>query len=168
MYVGSSYFIVSFHFTIFAYLVSRLRPFRGRSEAIIRFTGLAFAAYWGIIIFGYDAHVATPPTGDRLLAYRTNAHMFSFFHFPSGAAGSVVTQTYFETQFGILKDGKINTSEVDNISLNVVSVLQAGAFFDALGSAWFSGKFGRKWSLIGFMVIFVRVSAFRFVIQIFC
>ena len=42
----------------------------------------------------------------------------------------------------------------NDISSNVVSVLQAGAFFGALASAPLSSKFGRKYSLLGFTVIF--------------
>lgn len=54
-------------------------------------------------------------------------------------AGSVVAQTYFEEHFGIIKDGKIDANRDANLSENIVSVLQAGAFFGALGSAPISG-----------------------------
>jgi hypothetical protein len=52
-----------------------------------------------------------------------------------------VSQTYFETHFGIINpDGSVNKSQDVTISSNVVSVLQAGAFFGALGSAPISGR----------------------------
>ena len=58
-----------------------------------------------------------------------------------GIAGGVVSQTYFETHFGIINaDGSVNKSRDVTISSNVVSVLQAGAFFGALGSAPISGR----------------------------
>lgn len=59
---------------------------------------------------------------------------------PSGIAGGVVSQPYFETSFGLVNaDGSINKSKDTEVSSNVVSVLQAGAFFGALGSAPISG-----------------------------
>ncbi|KAF8551962.1 general substrate transporter [Imleria badia] len=93
----------------------------------IRVYWLAFVAYWGIVLFGYD----------------------------TGIAGGVVSQTYFETHFGIIKpDGSVNKSQDVTISSNVVSVLQAGAFFGALGSAPLSARFGRRWALVGFTLVF--------------
>ena len=61
-------------------------------------------------------------------------------HCNSGVAGSVVSQSAFAEAFGLLnEDGTANKSKTANISGNVVSVLQAGAFFGALGSAPISG-----------------------------
>lgn len=58
-----------------------------------------------------------------------------------GVAGGVVSQTYFEEQFGIINpNGTVNKSQDVTVSSNVVSVLQAGAFFGALGSAPLSGR----------------------------
>lgn len=89
---------------------------------------LAFIAYWGIVLFGYD----------------------------TGVAGSVVSQIAFAQHFGLLNpDGTANSSKTTNISGNVVSVLQAGAFFGALGSAPISAKIGRRLTLLGFSLIFV-------------
>lgn len=52
------------------------------------------------------------------------------FFFPTaGIAGGVVTQKTFQVAFGV------KASQVTTVSANVVSVLQAGAFFGALGSA---------------------------------
>ena len=51
-----------------------------------------------------------------------------------------MSSTYFQQSFG-LWDGEIkNQAKVDQVSSNVVSVLQAGAFFGALGSAPMSGE----------------------------
>ncbi|KAI0058149.1 general substrate transporter [Artomyces pyxidatus] len=88
---------------------------------------LAFIAYWGIFLFGYD----------------------------TGIAGGVVNSKYFQTQFGIIPAvGKPNQHRIDDVSSNVVSVLQAGAFFGALGSAPVSAWIGRRWTLQGYTLIF--------------
>ncbi|KAJ7129870.1 general substrate transporter [Mycena crocata] len=93
----------------------------------IRVYWLAFIVYWGIVLFGYD----------------------------TGIAGGVVSQNYFRAHFGLLgPDGKPITSKTNAVSANVVSVLQAGAFFGALGSAPISAKIGRKWTLVIFTFIF--------------
>ncbi|KAF9221165.1 general substrate transporter [Gyrodon lividus] len=93
----------------------------------IRVYWLAFVSYWGIILFGYD----------------------------TGIAGGVVSQPYFETHFGLADaDGKVNQSKETEVASNVVSVLQAGAFFGALGSAPISAWIGRRWTLIGFTLVF--------------
>ncbi|KAJ3993124.1 sugar transporter [Lentinula boryana] len=103
----------------------------------VRVYWLAFIAYWGILLFGYDtsAHPEAPIEGD-----------FS---------GGVVGNLYFEETFGIANStGSINTKKSDEVSSNVVSVLQAGAFFGALLSAPISAKFGRKWPLFMYTLIF--------------
>ncbi|KAF7985421.1 hypothetical protein HWV62_5137 [Athelia sp. TMB] len=93
----------------------------------IRVYWLAFVAYWGIVLFGYDV----------------------------GIAGGVVTQPYFQSHFGLINaDGTADTKRTNDVSSNVVSVLQAGAFFGSLGSAPISAKIGRKWTLLIFSLVF--------------
>ncbi|PCH39071.1 general substrate transporter [Wolfiporia cocos MD-104 SS10] len=93
----------------------------------IRVYWLAFVVYWGILLFGYD----------------------------TGIGGGVVSETYFKEHFGMVNpDGSVNAQKSDAVSSNVVSVLQAGAFFGALGSAPISAAIGRKWTLLGFTLIF--------------
>ncbi|KIK58576.1 hypothetical protein GYMLUDRAFT_45195 [Collybiopsis luxurians FD-317 M1] len=92
----------------------------------IRVYWLAFVAYWGIVLFGYD----------------------------TGIAGGVVSQESFQKHFGMWPNGQKDAKKVNAVSSNVVSVLQAGAFFGALGSAPISAKIGRKWTLVGFTFIF--------------
>ncbi|KAJ3513674.1 hypothetical protein NLJ89_g2823 [Agrocybe chaxingu] len=93
----------------------------------IRVYWMAFIVYWGIVLFGYD----------------------------TGIGGGVVSATYFLEHFGLLNaDGSKNQKKVDAVSSNVVSVLQAGAFFGALGSAPLSAKIGRKYTLFIFSMIF--------------
>ncbi|KAF9481480.1 general substrate transporter [Pholiota conissans] len=93
----------------------------------IRVYWLAFIVYWGIVLFGYD----------------------------TGIAGGVVSQTFFQKHFGLLKaDGTPDQKRLDNVSSNVVSVLQGGAFFGALASAPTSAKIGRKKTLIIYTAVF--------------
>ncbi|KAH7925774.1 general substrate transporter [Leucogyrophana mollusca] len=93
----------------------------------LRVYWLAFVSYWGIVLFGYD----------------------------TGIAGGVVSQPYFQSHFGLINaDGTPNKSKTTEVSSNVVSVLQAGAFFGALGSAPISNWIGRKWTLVGFTIVF--------------
>ncbi|KAH9474988.1 putative quinate permease [Psilocybe cubensis] len=90
----------------------------------IRVYWLAFIVYWGIVLFGYDT-------------------------------GGVVSAPFFQQHFGLIHpDGTKNTGRVNAVSSNVVSVLQAGAFFGALGSAPISSKIGRRMTLFGFSIIF--------------
>ena len=63
-----------------------------------------------------------------------------WFFTSSGVGGGVVAQDYFKTHFGIEHAGVTDTKKSNDVSSNVVSVLQAGAFFGALGSAPLSGK----------------------------
>ncbi|KAI8974612.1 general substrate transporter [Trametes punicea] len=92
----------------------------------IRVYWLAFVVYWGIVLFGYD----------------------------TGIAGGVVAQDYFKSQFGLAGSGQQSVKKANDVNSNVVSVLQAGAFFGALGSAPLSAAVGRKWSLFLFTIVF--------------
>ncbi|KAJ7304531.1 general substrate transporter [Mycena albidolilacea] len=70
--------------------------------------------------------------------------------------GGVVSAPFFLQQFGLLNpDGSTNKQRNADVSSNVVSVLQAGAFFGALGSAPISAKIGRKTTLLGFTFMFL-------------
>ncbi|XP_006457533.1 hypothetical protein AGABI2DRAFT_229988 [Agaricus bisporus var. bisporus H97] len=89
----------------------------------IRVYWLAFTAYWGIILFGYD----------------------------TGVAGGIVDNDFFQSHFGVFNDQK----KADEISSNVVSVLQAGAFFGAIGSAFVSARIGRRWTMQLYTLIFL-------------
>ena len=52
--------------------------------------------------------------------------------------------TYFQIKFGLRPaEGPVKQSHIDDVSANVVSALQGGAFFGALSSAPVSGGFFR-------------------------
>ncbi|KAF9457626.1 general substrate transporter [Collybia nuda] len=97
----------------------------------IRVYWLAFIVYWGIVLFGYD----------------------------TGIGGGVVSAPYFQEHFGLLnEDGTKDVKKSNEVSSNVVSVLQAGAFFGALGSAPISAKIGRMYTLIIFNSLFLILT----------
>jgi hypothetical protein len=92
---------------------------------------LAFIAYWGIVLFGYDTYVFS------LSSPKTRGIQFSP---TSGVAGGVVQSTYFQIKFGVRPaEGPATQSRIDDVSANIVSALQGGAFFGALSSAPVSG-----------------------------
>ncbi|EJD00168.1 sugar transporter [Fomitiporia mediterranea MF3/22] len=88
---------------------------------------LAFVVFCGLISFGYD----------------------------TGVAGGVIAQDAFIDHFFLDDKGNIDADKVTNVSGNVVSVLQAGAFFGSLGSAPISSRLGRRRGLISFSLIFM-------------
>ncbi|KAL4064671.1 general substrate transporter [Scleroderma yunnanense] len=92
----------------------------------IRVYWLAFIVYLGILLVGYDGAIA----------------------------GSVVSQPFFETEFGLVNpNGTINNPKDTEISSNVVSFFPLGALFGALGSAPASDWLGRRRTLVVFVVI---------------
>ncbi|KAF9256189.1 general substrate transporter [Marasmius fiardii PR-910] len=72
------------------------------------------------------------------------------FGYDTGIAGGVVKNQFFQTHFGIIGSQK----RIDDVSAIVVSVLQAGAFVGALGSAPVSAWIGRRMTLVTFSGIF--------------
>ncbi|KAF9033569.1 general substrate transporter [Panaeolus papilionaceus] len=103
-----------------------MSPPQSRFENI-RAYWLAFVVYWGILLFGYD----------------------------TGIAGGVVSQPFFLRHFELVDaNGKVDVKKSDEVSSNVVSVLQGGAFFGALSSAPVSQRLGRKWTLITYIGVF--------------
>ncbi|KAG8872263.1 hypothetical protein FRB97_007821 [Tulasnella sp. 331] len=80
------------------------------------------------------------------------------FGYDTGVAGGVITTTAFKTAFDLTH---ASTAEVNNVSSNVVAVLQGGAFFGALGSAPTSNAIGRKWTLLSFALVFLIGAALQ-------
>ena len=94
---------------------------------------MAFVAYWGIVLFGYDRCIDCPSWKGR------NVPLTNYFSL-SGVAGGIVQSKFFQIKFGVRPaEGPAEQSRIDNVSANVVSVLQCGAFFGALSSAPVSG-----------------------------
>lgn len=72
------------------------------------------------------------------------------FGYDTGIAGGVISQKAFVDAF--LKGA--SSKHITDVKSNVVAVLQGGAFFGALGSAYFSSKLGRRMTLLMFSLIF--------------
>lgn len=68
------------------------------------------------------------------------------FGWETGVAGGVVSQAGFREAFGVANNKKAQNA----VSANVVSVLQAGAFFSSLCAWWFNDRLGRRYSLFIF------------------
>jgi MFS family permease len=83
------------------------------------------------------------------------------FGYDTGVAGGVVQSKYFQIKFGVRPvEGPVKQSRIDDVSANVVSALQGGAFFGALSSAPVSAWIGRRKTLLAYTVIFA-VGAVR-------
>lgn len=74
--------------------------------------------------------------------------------------GSVLALDSFKQDFGLPlgKSGFASDKNAD-ISSNVVSLLTAGCFFGAIASAFLNERFGRKYTLMGFVCVFLVGAA---------
>jgi len=74
--------------------------------------------------------------------------------------GSVLALNSFKNDFGLPTDKSgFSSSKNADISSNVVSLLTAGCFFGAIAAAFLNQKFGRRYSLMLFSVIFLVGAA---------
>lgn len=74
--------------------------------------------------------------------------------------GSVLALSSFKADFGLPPgttgfDSKVNSQ----VASNVVSLLTAGCFFGAIAASFLNDRYGRKYSLMGFSVIFLIGAA---------
>jgi MFS family permease len=76
--------------------------------------------------------------------------------------GSVLALNSFKQDFG-LPIGSTGFASAKNakVSSNVVSLLTAGCFFGAIAAAFLNDRFGRRYSLMGFSVIFLIGAAIQ-------
>ncbi|ESZ95807.1 quinate permease [Sclerotinia borealis F-4128] len=95
---------------------------------------LTAVAYMGSLLFGYD----------------------------TGVMGSVLALKSFRGDFGLPLDSTgFGGSKNAQVASNVVSLLTAGCFFGSIAAAFCNDRFGRKYSLIGFSVIFLVGAAIQ-------
>lgn len=95
---------------------------------------LTAVAYLGSLLFGYD----------------------------TGVMGSVLALDSFKQDFN-LPTGSSGFASSKNayVSSNVVSLLTAGSFFGAIFGAFINEKIGRKFTLMGFSVVFLVGAAMQ-------
>ncbi|KAG2133555.1 general substrate transporter [Suillus bovinus] len=77
--------------------------------------------------------------------------------------GGLLALPSFQKYFGLLSD---SASARASLSGNIGSVLQAGGFFGALSSGYFTSRFGRKPSMLGSAIIFLIGSIIQSTIGI--
>ncbi|KAK3207614.1 hypothetical protein GRF29_103g1509214 [Pseudopithomyces chartarum] len=95
---------------------------------------LTTVAYTGSLLFGYD----------------------------TGVMGSVLSLKAFKEDFGLPTDASGFSSDKNaSVSSNVVSLLTAGCFFGAIAAAYLNERFGRRYSLMFFTVIFLIGAAIQ-------
>jgi MFS family permease len=76
--------------------------------------------------------------------------------------GSVLALKAFKKDFGLPTDSSgFADGKNASISSNVVSLLTAGCFFGAIAAAFLNERFGRRYSLIGFSVVFLIGAAIQ-------
>jgi hypothetical protein len=76
--------------------------------------------------------------------------------------GSVLALTSFKQDFGLPTDSSgFSNARNAQISSNVVSLLTAGCFFGAIAAAICNERFGRRYSLMFFTVIFLIGAAIQ-------
>ncbi|CAI7606843.1 uncharacterized protein N7487_005673 [Penicillium crustosum] len=97
----------------------------------------------------------------RVYVLATVAYTGSFlFGYDTGVMGSVLELPSFKADFG-LQEGSSGFSNSKNaqVSSNVVSLLTAGCFFGAIFASFVNEKFGRRYSIMGFLSFFLIGSA---------
>lgn len=76
--------------------------------------------------------------------------------------GSVLALDSFKEDFGLPTDsGGFASSRNAKVSSTVVSLLTAGCFFGAIAAAFINSRYGRRHSLMGFVVVFLAGAAIQ-------
>lgn len=84
-----------------------------------------------------------------------------FYGWDIGLIGGVLVLPSFQRYFGL---DHMSASEKADLSGNIVSVLQGGCFFGALFTGYFSGRFGRKPTLIASGLIYLVGSLIQCIV----
>ncbi|KIJ62884.1 hypothetical protein HYDPIDRAFT_176307 [Hydnomerulius pinastri MD-312] len=102
---------------------------------------------------------------DNLVRYRNayalafSAAMGSIFYgWDVGLIGGILSLPSFQQYFGV---DKMSADAKANLNGNIVSILQAGCFFGALSTGYFSSRFGRKNPLLISGVIYIIGSTIQ-------
>src|SRR4051794_20083238 len=82
--------------------------------------------------------------------------------FDTGVMGSVLALKSFKKDFGLPTESSGFASKKNSqVSANVVSLLTAGCFFGAIAAAFINDRFGRRYSLMGFALVFLIGAAIQ-------
>ncbi|KAJ7650111.1 general substrate transporter [Roridomyces roridus] len=84
-----------------------------------------------------------------------------FYGYDIGIIGGVIALPAFKSYFRI---NEMSKGAQASFSGNIVAILQGGAFFGALGVAWFSSRFGRKPCMIAAGLIYLVGSVIQAVV----
>ncbi|KAF9466630.1 general substrate transporter [Collybia nuda] len=84
-----------------------------------------------------------------------------FYGWDIGLIGGILALDSFKGYFGL---DEMTASQRADLNGNIVSVLQAGCFFGALSTGYFSSRFGRKPSLLAAGVIYLVGSLIQSVV----
>jgi sugar porter (SP) family MFS transporter len=80
--------------------------------------------------------------------------------YDTGVMGSVLALSSFKKDFGLpIGSTGFASSHNAKVASNVVSLLTAGCFFGAIFAAFINDRFGRRYSLMGFSVVFLIGAA---------
>ncbi|CAL1707085.1 unnamed protein product [Somion occarium] len=86
-----------------------------------------------------------------------------FYGWDIGLIGGILAMASFKSYFGL---DKMSASEQADLNGNIVAILQGGCFFGALFTGCFSGKFGRKPTLMASGVIYIVGSLIQSIVGI--
>lgn len=84
----------------------------------------------------------------------------AFAGYDTGVMGSVLALDSFKKDFGLpIGEGGFSSAENAEVASNVVSLLTAGCFFGAIFAAYINDRFGRRYSLMVFALVFLVGAA---------
>ena len=84
-----------------------------------------------------------------------------FYGWDIGLIGGVIAMDSFKSYFEV---NKLSASAKANLNGNIVSILQGGSFFGALFTGYFSGRFGRKPTLLASGIIYIVGSVIQSIV----